>query len=90
MTAKKKKSIGLHGVVTVRDDGFTEPATGPYPAGPVRDSSCRGLDRPSSWKPYQLCVLQQDIFVRYTYTEGCHPPTVFIIVFAQVQYLTPS
>ena len=32
MTAEK--SIGLHGVVTVLGDGFTEPATGPFIQGP--------------------------------------------------------
>ena len=60
MTAEK--SIGLHGVVTVRGDGFTEPATGPYKAGPLRVPSCRGLHRPPSWTIISTCVLQQDIF----------------------------
>jgi hypothetical protein len=88
MTAEK--SISLHGIVTVRGDGFTEPAAGTYTAGPVRVPSCRGLHHPPSWNVTSTCVLQQDIFVRYTYTAGCHTPTVFIIVFTQVHYLTRS
>jgi hypothetical protein len=35
-----RKSIGLHGVVTVRSDGSTEPT-----AGPIRAPSCRDLSR---------------------------------------------
>jgi len=47
------------------------------------------LHRPPSWNIISTCVLQQDIFVRYTYTAGRHTARVFIIVVTQVHYKTP-
>lgn len=64
MTAEK--SIGLQGVVTLRGDGFTERATGPYTACPVRVPSCRGLQRPPSWN--LICSLTRHLCAVHLYS----------------------
>jgi hypothetical protein len=84
MTAEK--SIKLHGVVTVRGDGFTEPVTGPYTAGPVRVPSYRSLP-PSALLQHHinLCSPTRHLCAVYLYSGMSHSNSVH----NRVQWASP-